>query len=178
MYVKDSVLWRGRHCGTMVDVYQVIFVNTIICQIHVSRLTTPLCNNWVATVLKSLSCWLWRWNSYLHSCRIPHFSRLKIFCFSDFRTRQFSYRCVILCRNEQFTKTFVKNLVRDPTTLLRVLGVNPCAGVRCTWIPDGDCPGNLSLGRHTGDGETFLGRTWMFFLGGTGGEEKASGHSQ
>ncbi len=46
---------------------------------------------------------------------------------------------------------------------LRVLGVNPCAGVHCTWIPDGDCPGNLSLGRHTGDGksdgETFLGRT-------------------
>ncbi len=65
---------------------------------------------------------------------------------------------------------------------LRVLGVNPCAGVRYTWIPDGDCPGNLSLGRHTGDGksdgETFLGRTWMFFLGGTGGEEKAPGHGQ
>jgi hypothetical protein len=56
---------------------------------------------------------------------------------------------------------------------LRVLGVNPCAGVRCTWIPDGDCPGNLSLGQHTGDGkcdgETFLGRTWMFlFLRGRG----------
>ena len=55
---------------------------------------------------------------------------------------------------------------------LRVLGVDPCAGVRCTWITDGDCPGNLSLGQHTGDGkfdgETFLGRTWMFFLGGTG----------
>jgi hypothetical protein len=37
-------------------------------------------------------------------------------------------------------------------------------------IPDGDYPGNLSLGRHTGDGksdgETVLGRTWMFFLGG------------
>jgi hypothetical protein len=65
---------------------------------------------------------------------------------------------------------------------LRVLGVNPCAGVRCTWIPDGDCPGNLSLGRHTGDGksdgETFLGRTWMFFLGESGGEEKLPGHSQ
>ena len=33
-------------------------------------------------------------------------------------------------------------------------------------------PGNLSLGQHTGDGkfdgETFLGRTWMFFLGGAG----------
>ena len=37
---------------------------------------------------------------------------------------------------------------------------------------NGDCPGNLSLGQHTGegkfDGETFLGRTWMFFLGGAG----------
>ncbi len=42
--------------------------------------------------------------------------------------------------------------------------------------------GNLSLGRHTGDGksdgETFLNRTWMFFLRGTGGEEKAPGHGQ
>ncbi len=59
---------------------------------------------------------------------------------------------------------------------LRVLGVNPCAGVHCTWIPDGDCPGNLSLGRHTGNGktdeETFLGRTWIVFSWGTGGEEK------
>jgi hypothetical protein len=58
---------------------------------------------------------------------------------------------------------------------LRVLGVNPCAGVRYTSIPDGDCPGNLSLGRHTGDGktdgETFLGRTWMVFLGDGGGRE-------
>jgi hypothetical protein len=64
---------------------------------------------------------------------------------------------------------------------LWVLGVNPCAGVRCTWIPDGDCPGNLSLGQHTGDGksdgETFLGRTWMFCWG-SGGEEKASGNGQ
>jgi hypothetical protein len=58
---------------------------------------------------------------------------------------------------------------------LRLLGVNSCAGVRCTWIPDGDCPGNLSLGQHTGDGklatdgETFLGRMWMlFFQGGRG----------
>ena len=45
----------------------------------------------------------------------------------------------------------------------RVLGVNLCTGVHCTWIPDGDCLGNLSLGRHTGDGksdgETFLART-------------------
>jgi hypothetical protein len=65
---------------------------------------------------------------------------------------------------------------------LWVLGVNPCSGVHCTWIPDGDCPGNLSLGRHTGDGksdgETFLGRTWIFFLGGTGGGETVTGHGQ
>jgi hypothetical protein len=65
---------------------------------------------------------------------------------------------------------------------LRVLGVNPCAGVHYTWIPDGDCPGNLFLGRHTGDGksdgEPFLGRTWMFFLGRAGGQEKAPGHGQ
>jgi hypothetical protein len=56
---------------------------------------------------------------------------------------------------------------------LLVFGVNPCAGVRCTWIPDGDCPGNLSWGGHTGDGkadgETFLGRTWMFFSWRDGG---------
>jgi hypothetical protein len=35
----------------------------------------------------------------------------------------------------------------------------------------GTVPGNLSLGQHTGDGkfdgETFLGRTWMFFSGGS-----------
>jgi hypothetical protein len=46
----------------------------------------------------------------------------------------------------------------------------------------GDCPGNLSSGRHTGDGksdgQTFLGRTWMFFLGGAGGQEKVSGHGK
>jgi hypothetical protein len=44
--------------------------------------------------------------------------------------------------------------------------------VRCTGFMDGDFPGDLSLGQHTGDGkfdgETLLGRTWMFLLGGTG----------
>jgi hypothetical protein len=45
---------------------------------------------------------------------------------------------------------------------------------------DGDCPGNLSLGQHTGDGrfdgETFLGGTWMFFSWADGGgEEEESG---
>jgi hypothetical protein len=38
------------------------------------------------------------------------------------------------------------------------------------------------LGRHTGDGksdgETFLGRTWMFFLEWAGGEKKTPGHGQ
>ena len=56
------------------------------------------------------------------------------------------------------------------------MGVDPCAEVRCTLITDGDCPGNLSLGQHTGDGkfdgETFLGRTWMFFSWGEGGGEE------
>ena len=41
---------------------------------------------------------------------------------------------------------------------------------------NGDCPGNLSLGQHTGDGkldgETFLGRTWRFFFLGGKGEGK------
>ncbi len=49
-----------------------------------------------------------------------------------------------------------------------------------TGFMDGDYPGNLSLGQQTGDGkfdgETFLGRTWMFFPWGFGGgEEEASG---
>ena len=52
--------------------------------------------------------------------------------------------------------------------------------VRYTGFMDGDCPGNLSLGRRTGDGkfdgETFLGRTWMFFSwGGGGGEVELQG---
>jgi hypothetical protein len=42
--VKDAVLWHTRHCGTMVDVSQVMIDTTIICQIHVSRLTTPFRN--------------------------------------------------------------------------------------------------------------------------------------
>ncbi len=59
---------------------------------------------------------------------------------------------------------------------LRVLGVNPCAGVPYTWIPDGDCPGNLSLGQHAGDGksdgETFWVGRGCFFLGGWGGRKR------
>jgi hypothetical protein len=67
-------------------------------------------------------------------------------------------------------------------------GVNPrsFAGFGCesfvgvsssyTGFTGGDCLWDLSLGRYTGDGkfdgETFLGRLWMFFLGGTrGGRE-------
>ena len=45
-------------------------------------------------------------------------------------------------------------------------------GSAALGFTDGDCPGNLSLGQHTGDGkfdgETFLGRTWMFFCEGRG----------
>jgi hypothetical protein len=52
--------------------------------------------------------------------------------------------------------------------------------VRSTLIGEfQDLPPISGLG-HTGDGkfdgETFLGRLWMFFLGGSGGEEEESGH--
>ena len=44
-----TCMWKIRFCdaedsGTMVDVSQVMFAHTIICQIHVSRLTTHLRN--------------------------------------------------------------------------------------------------------------------------------------
>ena len=46
----------------------------------------------------------------------------------------------------------------------------------------GACLRDLSLGRCTGDGEvdgeTFFGWVVDFFLGGSGGEEKAPGHGQ
>jgi hypothetical protein len=55
---------------------------------------------------------------------------------------------------------------------LRVLGGNPLHGSNELGFADGDCPWNLSLGHHTGDGkfdgETFLGRLWIFFFGGRG----------
>jgi hypothetical protein len=58
MYVKDSVLCRARQCGTMVDVSQVMIVHTIICQIHVSSLTTHLSNElnwtWICTEILTL----------------------------------------------------------------------------------------------------------------------------
>jgi hypothetical protein len=58
------------------------------------------------------------------------------------------------------------------TWSLTGFGCESFVAVRCTGFMDRDCPGNLSLGQHTGDGkfdgETFLGRTWMFFLGGRG----------
>ncbi len=44
MYVKDTILWHARQCGTMVDVSQIMIAHTITCQIHASRLTTPLRN--------------------------------------------------------------------------------------------------------------------------------------
>jgi hypothetical protein len=53
-----------------------------------------------------------------------------------------------------------------------VLGVDPFAEVRYTGFTDGDCLWDVSLGQHTGDGkfdgETFLGRLLIFFLGGRG----------
>ena len=56
------------------------------------------------------------------------------------------------------------------------MGVDPCAEVRCTWITDGDCPGNLSLGQHTGDGkfdgETFWVGCGFLSWGNEGGEEE------
>jgi hypothetical protein len=68
------------------------------------------------------------------------------------------------------------------TCLLKGFGCESFAGVRCTGFTDGDCLWDLSLGRCTGDGkfygETFLGRLWMFFCEGRGGEEKESGHVQ
>jgi hypothetical protein len=65
------------------------------------------------------------------------------------------------------------------------LGCESLAWVRCTGFTDGDYLWDLSLGRSTVDGkfdgETFLCRLWMVFLGGSGGvrgEENASGHVQ
>ena len=54
------------------------------------------------------------------------------------------------------------------------------AWVRCTGFADGGLPMGSILGSAHGDGkldgETFLGRTWMFFSwGGGGGEEEAPG---
>ncbi len=57
-----------------------------------------------------------------------------------------------------------------------ILGVNSVAEVHCTGFSDGDCLWSLSLGRLTGDGkfdgETFLGRLWMFFSGWGGGDKR------
>ena len=56
------------------------------------------------------------------------------------------------------------------------LGGNPLHGSDELDSRMGSCLWDLSLGQHTGDGkldgETFLGRTWMFFSGGGGGEEE------
>jgi hypothetical protein len=55
---------------------------------------------------------------------------------------------------------------------LLVLGGNPLHGSDVLGSRMGVCLWDLSLGQHTGDGkldgETFLGRTWMFFSGGVG----------
>jgi hypothetical protein len=58
-------------------------------------------------------------------------------------------------------------------------GCESFGGVSCTVFTDGDCLWDLSLGRHTGDGkfdgEVFLGRLWMVFLGGSGGGRERVG---
>ncbi len=56
-----------------------------------------------------------------------------------------------------------------------VLGGNPLHGSDALDSRMGACLWDLSFGQHTGDGnwgETFLGRTWMFFSGGGGGGEQ------
>ena len=62
--------------------------------------------------------------------------------------------------------------MRVPPARVRVLGGNPFHGSDALVFTEGDYPWNLSLGRHTGDGkfdgEAFLGRLWMLFLGGEG----------
>jgi hypothetical protein len=63
---------------------------------------------------------------------------------------------------------------------LLVLGGNLLHGSDAQDSRMGACLWDLSLGQHTGDrkidGETFLGRTWMFFSrGGGGGEEELQG---
>ena len=59
---------------------------------------------------------------------------------------------------------------------LLVLGGNPLHGSDALDSRMGASLWDLSLGQHTGDGkldgETFLGRTWMFFSGGGGGGEE------
>jgi hypothetical protein len=59
---------------------------------------------------------------------------------------------------------------------LLVLGGNPFHGSDALDSRMGACLWDLSLGQHTGDGKldeaTFLGRTWMFFSGGSGGGEE------
>jgi hypothetical protein len=64
---------------------------------------------------------------------------------------------------------------------LLVLGGNPLHGSDVQDSLMGACLWDLSLGQHTGDGkldgETFLGRTWMFFFwGGWGRGRGTAGH--
>jgi hypothetical protein len=64
------------------------------------------------------------------------------------------------------------------TRSLVVFGCESFPGVSCTGFTDGDCLWDLSLGRWTGDGkfdgQSFLGRLWMVFLGGSGGERESA----
>ena len=61
---------------------------------------------------------------------------------------------------------------------LLVVGGNPLHGSDAQDSRMGACLWDLSLGQRTGDGrcdgETFLGRTWMFFSGRGGGGKRDS----
>ncbi len=78
--------------------------------------------SWVAATaaLKSWPCWLWSWNSYLRSCRIPHFSRQKFFCFSDYRIWLLNGQNEIMLVEdlENFPFWIVFWCFRDPSILL------------------------------------------------------------
>ncbi len=57
-------------------------------------------------------------------------------------------------------------------------GCESFAGLSFIGFTDGDCLWDLSRGRLTDDGKfdgkVFLGRLWMVFLGGTGGESESA----
>ncbi len=117
MYVKDVVLWHTRQCGTMVDVSQVMIAHTITCQIHTSRHTTHLRNE--LSSLQKFFCFsdfrIWLLNGQNEIMLVEDLENFQFWIvFWCFRDPSICFHCTILCRNEKFTKTFVKNLVRDP----------------------------------------------------------------
>ncbi len=68
--------------------------------------------------LSDFRIWLDCWMDKMKSCLLRTSKTFHFELFSGVsETRQFCCRWAILCRNEKFTKTFVKNLVRDPPSL-------------------------------------------------------------